>query len=96
MLPTELLNVILGALSRDDLDALMLTNALFRDVVARDFAKEPFRYFKELNIREYQPYTAERAYRVYLFTPVTGRTSSCRNDDDFCRRLRLARIGKLG
>lgn len=86
MLPPELLKVIFGALSRDDLDALMLTNAFFRDVVLRDLAKEPCRYFAALKIY------AELSYRFVL---TSGHTFLCKDNDDFGRRMQFARVGKL-
>lgn len=86
MLPLELLKVIFGALSRDDLDALMLTNVLFRDVGLRDFAKEPFRYFASLYIYGYQDYALEN---------TTGNGYRCRDNEDFSRRMRFGRVGKL-
>lgn len=84
MLPPELLKVVFGALSRDDLDALMLTNALFCDIVLRDFAKEPFRYFVALQIDE-----------SYAFGLSVGNYYACRDSDDFNRRMRLARVDSL-
>lgn len=85
MLPLELLNVVFGALSRDDLDTLMLTNVLFCDIVQRDFAKEPFRYFAAgLQVAE-----------SYEFGLTMGNYYSCRDNDDFNRCMRLARVGSL-
>lgn len=86
MLPTELLKVIFGALSRDDLDALMLTNALFHDIVRRDFASEPYRYFGFLETDEYPSYG---------FGLVTGQIFLCVDKVDFSRRMRFARLGGL-
>ncbi|KAH7709811.1 hypothetical protein AAVH_22910 [Aphelenchoides avenae] len=86
MLPLELLKATFDALSRDDLDALMLTNVQFRDIVLCDFAKEPLRYFATLIIREHQ---------CYRFDLNTGNKYICEDNDDFMRRMRLARIGEL-
>ncbi|KAH7704857.1 hypothetical protein AAVH_27942, partial [Aphelenchoides avenae] len=86
MLPLELLNVIFGALSRDDLDALMLTNVLFRDIVLRDFAEEPLRYFHRLHIRGQQN---------YAFEITEGNEELCEDVDEFSRRMRLVRVGGL-
>lgn len=88
MLPLELLKVIFGALSRDDLDALLLTNVLFRDVILRDFAKEPLRYIANLEIVGWQTYLFDHPWRTrdcYL----------CIDNDEFRRRMRLGRVGKL-
>lgn len=86
MLPLELLKVIFGALSRDDLDALMLANVSFRDIVLRDFAKQPFRHFAALNVCLNESYvlvrTAENRY-------------VCGDNDDFRRRMRFGRVRKL-
>lgn len=86
MLPTELLKVIFGALSRDDLDAMMLVNVLCRDIVLRDFAEEPLRYFATLNIR---------AHQRHEFVLAAGDKYSCEDNNDFSRRMRLARVGEL-
>lgn len=86
MLPTELLKAIFCALSRDDLDALMLTSVLFRDVVLRDFANEPFRFLEDLHIDRHQN------YRFDLSTQNRYRSE---DNDDFSRRMRLARVDKL-
>ncbi|KAH7715685.1 hypothetical protein AAVH_16928 [Aphelenchoides avenae] len=86
MLPLELLKVIFGALSRDDLDVLMLTSTLFHDMVLRDFASEPFRYFATLYIWEHES---------SRFELTTGNTYDCEDNDDFNRRLRLGRVGVL-
>lgn len=86
MLPLELLKVIFGALTRNDLDVLMLTNVLFRDVVLRDFTKEPFRQFTSLHIL---------AYQSYRFVLTTGHGYLCKENDDFSRRMRLGRVGGL-
>lgn len=87
MLPLELLKVIFGALSRHDLDALMLVNVLFRDIVLRDFAEEPLRHFPALTICE---------DLSYEFSLTTGDEHHlCKDDDDFSRRMRHARVGML-
>lgn len=86
MRPLELLKVIFGALSRDDLDALMLANASFRDIVLRDFAKKPFRYVSTLCIHE---------YKRYGFVITKGNEYRFWDNDDFSRRMRLARDGSL-
>lgn len=81
MLPLELLKDICGALSRDDLDVLTPANILFRDIVLRDFAEEPLRYFPVLYIHEYRNYYLN-GYR-------------CVENEDFTRRMRLGRVGTL-
>lgn len=86
MLPVELLNVVCGALSRDDLDALMLANALFRDIILRDFANGPFRYFKTV---------CARGHHGYSFVPTKGSKYFCEDNDDFGRRMRFGRAGCL-
>ncbi|KAH7709812.1 hypothetical protein AAVH_22911 [Aphelenchoides avenae] len=86
MLPLELLNVIFGALSRDDLDTLMLTNVLFRDIVLHDFAEEPLRYFEELTIYDYES---------YRFNFLAGDTYYTEDNDDFTQSMRLGRVGKV-
>lgn len=83
MLPPELLKVIFGALSRDDLDALMLANGLLCDIVLRDFSKEPFRYADSLNI--YQGY-------MLIFTTDMHRFE---DNDELNRRMRLMRVGGI-
>lgn len=86
MPPLALLKVIFGALSRNDLDALMMVNVSFREIVLRDFPNEPFRYFTSLCIDGYQSYRFDLTARNdYL----------CADNDDFGRRMRLARIGDL-
>lgn len=86
MLPLELLKVIFGALTRDDLDALMLTNAVIRDVVLRDFAVEPYRRFASLNIL---------GHRSYAFVLTSGVKYLCEDNDDFGLRMRLGNVGRL-
>lgn len=86
MLPPEVLQAVFEALSRDDLDALMLTNVSFCDIVPRDAAKGPFRYFAELNIC---------GPKRYAFVLPTGNEHLCGDDDDFGRRMRLGRVVKL-
>lgn len=86
MLPPELLKVVFGALSRDDLDALKLSSVSFRDIVVRDYANEPFRYFEALNIYEAQSYT---------FVPPRGNEYTCGDDEDFRRRMLHAHVGRL-
>lgn len=86
MLPLELVKVILGALSRDDLDVLMLANASFRDIVLRDFAKEPYRYFAAMKI------SGHKSYKLGI---ASDNEYHCDDNDDFSQRMRLVRIGNL-
>lgn len=86
MLPLELLKVIFGALSRDNLDALMLANVSFRDIVLGDFANEPRRHFEALNIYEKQS---------YAFVATTGNEHVCGDDEEFIRRMRHVRVDRL-
>lgn len=86
MLPLELLKVIFGALSRDDLDALMLTTVRFRDIALRDFAREPLRHFETLRIY---------ANQCYGFCLTPRDEHRCVGNDDFAERMRYARVGKL-
>lgn len=64
----------------------MLTNVLFRNTVLRDFAAEPLRYFAELTIWDYES---------YAFGLSTAHKYSCHDNDDFRRRMRLARVGHV-
>lgn len=48
MPPLEVLKSVFGALSREDLETLMLVGRLFRAVVQRDFAQGPFRFANAL------------------------------------------------
>lgn len=86
MLPPELLQVVFEALSRDDLDVLVLTRFSFSEIVLRDFVKTPFRYVAELNIC---------GHKDYEFLLPTGDKYTCKDDDDLCRRMGLARVGEL-
>lgn len=86
MLPLELLKVVFGALSRDDLDALMLASVLFRDIVLRDFVNGPFRHFDILYIDGYQNYG---------FRLPAGNKYWCRDNDVFSDRLRFGRPGRV-
>ncbi|KAH7666414.1 hypothetical protein AAVH_43226, partial [Aphelenchoides avenae] len=91
MVPRELFKVIFGGLSRDDMDALMLTNALFRYIVLRDFAKEPLRYYHTLHIY------ANQNYDFFDGLPLLSTTNNyrCEDNDDFSWRMRLTRVGRL-
>lgn len=94
MLPLELLSVVFGFLSRADLEALMLVNAVFRELVLRNFAAEPFRHFTELCVFEHR-------YYEFDFTDINSDGTTrwqwyiSRDDDDFRRRMRLSRVGSL-
>lgn len=50
MLPLDVLNAACAAMSRDDLETLMLVNAFFRQTIQRDFAEGPFRFVDRLSI----------------------------------------------
>lgn len=93
MLPLELLRVVFGVLSRADLEVLMLVKAVFRDVVIRDFATEPFRYYIQLQV--------QRGEYHFNYTTISAdgtkrqQRYNCQDDEDFHRRMRFARIGAL-
>lgn len=50
MLPVEVLRAVCGALSRDDLEMLMLVNALFRQLISLAFVQAPFRFVNQLSV----------------------------------------------
>lgn len=86
MLPIELLKTIFGVLSGNDFDAVMLVNVLFRDMALRDFVKKPLRYFESLMIY---------GHKRYRLVPLTWNMYRCEDDDDFCWRMRMGRVGTL-
>ncbi|KAH7715681.1 hypothetical protein AAVH_16924 [Aphelenchoides avenae] len=80
MLPLEVLKVIFGAVSRADLEALMLVNALFRDIVVRDFNKVPLRCIEHLGVYDGHDYEfiftilSDRNYRTRRVNTLTATT----------------------
>lgn len=90
MLPLELLKVIFGALSRADLEAIMLVNATFRDIVQRDFNKGPLRYIKRLCV--YDGHDYEFIFSKFDKWSGMYKYTYCYNKEEFGRRMRYARV----
>lgn len=93
MFPFEVLKDIFGALSRDNLDALMLANSAFLDVVLRDFAQGLFRLVERLTVFGCAPLHPNVEF---IMPSINASNQSVRVDRwEFGRRMALCRVSHL-
>lgn len=93
MPPLEVLKDVFGALTRDDLDMLMLVKSAFLNVVRRDFAKGPYRVVLRLKVSNYNNNGVQFAF--YVPSRTTSQQSVYADSEDFGRWIAFCRIKHL-
>lgn len=96
MLPAEVLKTVLGLLSRDDLDT-MLVSGMFTHLIEDCFKREPFRFVQHLAII-FCYKTGRETVNVGTSDATTNTSDNGAVEfllEDFGKRLAMCRVGKL-